>query len=62
MKVLNALRVADVIVLASPVYFYSICAQMKALIDRCLAGLSVDQGQDVLPDRYGGRPAAHRCR
>lgn len=37
MKVLTALRVADVIVLASPVYFYSICAQMKALIDRCLA-------------------------
>ena len=28
---------ADVIVLASPVYFYSIDAQMKALIDRTLA-------------------------
>ena len=25
------------IVLASPVYFYSICAQMKTMIDRCLA-------------------------
>jgi len=29
---------ADVIVLASPVYFYSVCAQMKAMIDRCLVG------------------------
>ena len=28
---------ADVIVLASPVYFYSIDAQMKAVIDRCVA-------------------------
>ena len=27
---------ADVILLASPVYFYSVSAQMKALIDRCL--------------------------
>ena len=36
-EVLDALRTADVIVLASPVYFYSICAQMKTMIDRCLA-------------------------
>ena len=35
--VLAALKAADVIVLASPVYFYSICAQMKAMIDRCMA-------------------------
>ena len=35
--VLDALKAADVIVLASPVYFYSICAQMKTMIDRCLA-------------------------
>lgn len=27
---------ADVIVLATPVYFYSLCSQMKILIDRCL--------------------------
>ncbi len=27
---------ADIIVLASPVYFYSASAQMKAMIDRCL--------------------------
>ncbi len=29
-------QAAEVIVLASPVYFYSISAQMKAVIDRCL--------------------------
>jgi len=28
---------ADVIVMATPVYFYSMCAQMKALIDRTVA-------------------------
>lgn len=26
---------SDVIVMATPVYFYSICAQLKTLIDRC---------------------------
>lgn len=32
----QALIDADVIVLATPVYFYSLSAQMKILIDRCL--------------------------
>ena len=31
---IDKMMAADVIVLASPVYFYSICAQLKALIDR----------------------------
>ena len=35
-EVFQKLTAADVIVLASPVYFYSISAQMKAMIDRCL--------------------------
>lgn len=30
------MQAADVIVLSSPVYFYSVSAQMKTLIDRCL--------------------------
>ena len=34
--VFEALKKADVIVLASPVYFYSVCGQMKIMIDRCL--------------------------
>lgn len=36
-EILNKMQVADVIVMASPVYFYSIDAQMKTLIDRCVA-------------------------
>lgn len=35
-KILDKIVEADVIVMASPVYFYSIDAQMKALIDRTL--------------------------
>ena len=35
-QVLDRMHWADVIVMASPVYFYSIDAQMKALIDRTL--------------------------
>ena len=36
-EVLEKIHWADAIVLASPVYFYSIDAQMKAVIDRCVA-------------------------
>ena len=36
-EILDKMAAADVIVMASPVYFYSICAQMKIVIDRCLA-------------------------
>ncbi len=32
--VINKMMTADIIVLASPIYFYSICSQLKALIDR----------------------------
>lgn len=35
-EVFVALVEADVIVLATPVYFYSASAQLKAMIDRCL--------------------------
>lgn len=35
-EILDKMQKADVIVMASPVYFYSIDAQMKALIDRTL--------------------------
>lgn len=37
-QVLQKLIDADVIVLSTPVYYYSISAQMKIMIDRCLAG------------------------
>ncbi|EFE14184.1 flavodoxin family protein [Clostridium sp. M62/1] len=36
-EILDKMQAADVIVMASPVYFYSIDAQMKALIDRSVA-------------------------
>lgn len=36
-EIRNKMFEADVIVLASPVYFYSINAQMKLVIDRCYA-------------------------
>ena len=36
--ILQEMGAADVIVLATPVYFYSMAGQMKTLIDRCLSG------------------------
>lgn len=36
-EILEKMLVADVIVMASPVYFYSMDAQMKAVIDRSVA-------------------------
>lgn len=36
-EILDKMQAADVIVLASPVYFYSIDAQMKTVIDRTVA-------------------------
>lgn len=36
-QILSKMQAADVLVLASPVYFYSVDAQMKTVIDRCVA-------------------------
>ncbi len=36
-EIIEKMVEADVIVLATPVYFYAPCAQLKALIDRCSA-------------------------
>lgn len=33
-KIYNKLKTADIVVIASPVYFYGISAQLKAIIDR----------------------------
>lgn len=35
---ISKMRKSDVIVLATPVYFYTMCAQMKTMIDRTLGG------------------------
>lgn len=40
-QVIAKMRDADVIVLATPVYFYSMCAQMKTMIDRTLGGAQI---------------------
>ena len=37
-QIIAKIRNADVIVLATPVYFYTMCAQMKTMIDRTLGG------------------------
>lgn len=37
-EIIAKMQSADVLVMSSPVYFYSINAQMKMLIDRCLCG------------------------
>lgn len=34
-EIINKMIAADVIVMATPVYFYTMCSQMKTLIDRC---------------------------
>jgi len=36
-RILASMIAADVIVLATPVYFYTMCAQMKTVIDRTVA-------------------------
>jgi multimeric flavodoxin WrbA len=36
-QILDSMRSADVIVMATPVYFYTMCAQMKTVIDRTVA-------------------------
>jgi multimeric flavodoxin WrbA len=37
-EILDEMKLADAIVLASPIYFYTICGQLKTMIDRCCAG------------------------
>lgn len=37
-QVIAKMQASDVIVLATPVYFYTMCAQMKTMIDRTLGG------------------------
>ena len=34
-EILDKMIAADVIVLASPIYFYTMCGQLKTVIDRC---------------------------
>lgn len=45
-EILEKMIKADIIVLASPIYFYSITGQMKTLIDRCYAKFEQMQNKE----------------
>jgi multimeric flavodoxin WrbA len=47
------LRAADAIVLASPIYWFSVSAQMKTVVDRCYALMSADGGHEFRGKRIG---------
>ncbi|WP_298273501.1 NAD(P)H-dependent oxidoreductase [Geobacter sp.] len=52
-EVLAAVREADVVVLASPVYYGDVTAQLKGFIDRCYSYLTPDYLTNPLPSRLG---------
>ena len=45
--ILNKMIAADAIVLATPVYFYTMDAQLKTLIDRCVARYKEMENKDI---------------
>ena len=51
-RVLDELIHADTIILATPVYFYSMDAQMKIMIDRCLPRYQEIKNKDFITS-YG---------
>lgn len=51
--ILEKMMTADVIVMATPVYFYSMSAQLKTLIDRVYPSYTGVRGKDIYSD--GGR-------
>ena len=55
-ELLDKMAAADVVVLASPVYFYSMCAQMKTFIDRCFARYKELGGKDFYFIITAGNP------
>lgn len=58
--ILDSMMAADVIVLATPVYFYSMCAQMKTVIDRTVARYTEIDNKDFyfIVTAADGRKAA----
>ena len=62
-KVLDKMIAADVIVLATPVYFYTMCAQLKTLIDRTCARYTEISGKEfyfILAAADTNEPAMER--
>lgn len=73
-EILDKLVAADVIVLATPVYFYSMSAQMKTLIDRIcpvytkisdkkfyIIATAADGSEDALDETIAGFRGFFRC-
>lgn len=63
-EILDKMVKADVLVLASPVYFYSINAQMKAVIDRTVARYLELTGKElcyIIAAAEDDRPAMERA-
>ena len=61
--VLQKMVEADVLVLATPVYFYTMAAQMKTLIDRCCARYQEIRDKEfyfIVAAADGSRPAMTR--
>jgi len=61
--VLEKMLEADVLVLATPVYFYTMAAQMKTLIDRCCARYTEFSGKEfyfIVTAADGSIPAMSR--
>ena len=46
--ILSDMMSADVILFATPAYFYSVCSQMKILIDRCFVNHKALSGKKVI--------------
>ena len=62
-ELLERMIQADVLVMATPVYFYTMSAQMKTLIDRCCARYQEIKGKDfyfILTAADESRPAMTR--
>jgi multimeric flavodoxin WrbA len=62
-QILENMIAADVIVLATPVYFYTMCAQMKTLIDRTVArytGISNKDFYFIVTAADGNKAALER--
>lgn len=45
-EILDKMIAADVIVLASPIYFYTMCGQLKTMIDRCCSRYNEITGKE----------------
>lgn len=61
-ELLAKVKAADVIVMATPVYFYSVCSQLKMFIDRLYADYTKIENKDMyfIVTAAAGKPALER--